>query len=367
MAKYKNIIIISVMAVMLFGLSLCFLLKEPDDFSESERRVLSKFPELTADTIMSGEFMADFEVYTQDQFPWRDQMRSLKAVTVLGVFNQSDNNDIYVADGHVSKLEYPLRSEMLDNAGKHFANIYDTYLADTDTNLYFSIIPDKNYFLAEEYGYLSVDYNELISIMREKTDYMEYIDIFDELTISDYYRTDTHWKQENLLPIAEKLADAMGVTLDDEYTVNTLENPFYGVYYGQSALPLNPDTIRYLTSETLENCTVTSYDTGMPVTMPVYDMEAAIGRDPYEMFLCGADALVVIENPNAETDKELVVFRDSYSSSLAPLLVEGYAKITLVDTRYIQSSLIGNFVEFEDQDVLFIYGTMLLNNSTMLK
>lgn len=355
------------MAVMLFGISLCFLLKAPDDFSESERRVLARFPKLTAETIVSGEFMEDFEVYTQDQFPWRDGMRSLKAVTALGVFGQSDNNDIYVADGHVSKLEYPLRIEMLDNAAKHFENIYETYLADTDTNLYFSIIPDKNYFLAEDNGYLNIDYDELVSAMREKTDYMEYIDIMDELTIGDYYRTDTHWKQESLLPIAEKLADTMGVNLDDEYEVNTLDNPFYGVYYGQSALPLTPDTIQYLTSGTLESCTVTSYDTGVPVEMPVYNMEAAKGRDPYEMFLCGADALVVIENPTADTDKELVVFRDSYSSSLVPLLVEGYAKITLIDTRYIQSGLIGNFVEFDDQDVLFIYGTMLLNNSTMLK
>ena len=367
MNKYKNIIIISVMTVLLFGLSLCFLLKVPDDFSESERRVLAQFPELTVETVISGEFMSKFESYTQDQFPWRDEMRSLKAVTALGVFGHKDNNDIYVADGHVSKLDYPLRTEMLDNSAEHFESIYNTYLADTDASLYFSIIPDKNYFLAEKNGYLSMDYNELIDTMTGKTGYMEYIDITDELTIGNYYRTDSHWKQENLLPVAEKLARAMGVTLDDEYTVNTLEHPFYGVYTGQSALPLEPDIIKYLTSETLDDCVVTSYDTGKPVEMPVYDMEAAIGRDPYEMFLCGADALVVIENPNAETDKELVVFRDSYSSSLMPLLVEGYAKITLVDTRYIQSGLIGNFIEFDDQDVLFIYGTTLLNSSSMLK
>ena len=34
------------------------------------------------------------------------------------------------------------------------------------------------------------------------------------------------------------------------------------------------------------------------------------------------------------TDRELVIFRDSFASSLAPLLMEQYAKITLVDIRY---------------------------------
>ena len=85
------------------------------------------------------------------------------------------------------------------------------------------------------------------------------------------------------------------------------------------------------------------------------------------MFLSGVAPLITIENPNAGTDKELVMFRDSFGSSLAPLLAEGYSKITVVDVRYMQSSLVGNFVDFENSDVLFIYSTALLNNSTAMK
>ena len=96
-------------------------------------------------------------------------------------------------------------------------------------------------------------------------------------------------------------------------------------------------------------------------------MEKGNGKDPYEIFLGGPLSLVTVENPNAKTDKELIIFRDSFGSSLAPLLIDGYAKITLVDIRYIQSSMIGNFIEFDDQDVLFIYSTLLLNSSLALK
>ena len=84
------------------------------------------------------------------------------------------------------------------------------------------------------------------------------------------------------------------------------------------------------------------------------------------MFLSGSDALLTIENPNAATEKELVVFRDSFGSSLAPLLATGYAKITLVDLRYLQSDLLGNFIDFENQDVLFLYSTLVLNNTVTM-
>ena len=72
-------------------------------------------------------------------------------------------------------------------------------------------------------------------------------------------------------------------------------------------------------------------------------------------------------NTNAKEEKHLVMFRDSFGSSLAPLMAEGYSKITVIDIRYIQSGLLGNFAQFEDADVLFIYSTVLLNNSQGLK
>lgn len=96
-------------------------------------------------------------------------------------------------------------------------------------------------------------------------------------------------------------------------------------------------------------------------------MEKAASRDPYEIFLGGADPLIIIENPNAEREKELVVFRDSFGSSLVPLLVSEYSKVTLIDTRYMQSAAIGSFVKFDNQDVLFLYSTLILNNSLAMK
>ena len=139
------------------------------------------------------------------------------------------------------------------------------------------------------------------------------------------------------------------------------------MYYGQAALPVKPDTLHYLNSEILETCKVTSYDTGKPVETVIYNMDKATGKDAYEIFLSGTSALQVIENPYVSNGKELIVFRDSFGSSLIPLLVDDYWKITVIDIRYVQSNVLGNFVDFQGQDTLFLYSTVVLNNSMSLR
>ena len=124
-----------------------------------------------------------------------------------------------------------------------------------------------------------------------------------------------------------------------------------------------PDTIKYLTNEILASCTVFDYETGKTGT--IYDLEKfENGTDGYELFLSGTRALLRIDNPNATTDKQLVVFRDSFGSSLTPLLAEGYSSIYVVDIRYIHPDLLGNFIDFEGKDVLFLYSALILNSNS---
>lgn len=363
--KTKHIVITAVMVAFFLVISVFAWVKPSDEFSASERRKLAQFPKLSFNTILSGDFMSNFENYTLDQFPLRDKFRTLKALVALNVFNQSANNDIYVVDGYAGKIEYPLNEESVERAGERFRYVYEKYLKDANTKNYLSIIPDKNYFLGTENGYLSIDYDKMISLLRENTDFLKYIDITKELEIEDFYKTDTHWREENIVDVAEKIGKEMGTNVKVEYDVKTLENDFYGVYYGQSALPLEAEEIKYLTNDVLKNCKVFDYQNNKEIS--VYDMEKAEGKDPYEMFLGGPLSLVTIENEKAKTDKELIIFRDSFGSSIAPLLVEGYKKITLVDIRYMHPNLLENYIEFNSQDVLFLYSTSVLNNSETIK
>lgn len=365
--KTKNIVQTVVFALLLFGLAFFGWFGKDKDFSNDERRVLASFPELTWESLMSLEFMEDFDTYTQDQFPLRDTFRGVKTAAQFYVFNRAETNGLYMEDGYISKLDGEVSYPMLDYAAERFQYLYDTYLDGKNMNVYFSIVPDKNYFMAENNGYPSLDYSKLTGYILDKTQYMEYIEIYDKLYLDDYYYTDSHWRQENLPRIAEYIASKMGTELSAEYTENVLNIPFEGVYVGQSALPLKPDTIVYLTNEILDSCTVTNFETGK-VTNSVYDFEKAEKGDAYDLFLSGANPLVTIENPNAKTDRELYIFRDSFGSSIAPLFVEAYAKVTVIDTRYVDPSFLGKLVDFaEGSDVLFLYSTGMLNSSLALK
>lgn len=360
----KNKVVCLLFSMLLFGgLLLCICLPK-DEFSESERRALAPFPQLSVKSVSSGKFMSEFEKYATDAFPFRDSFRTLKALTAEHLFCRQDNNDIYAADGVLSAVEYPINEASLERAAARFRYVCEKYLTE-ENHVYFSVVPDKNCFLARESGHLCMDYADFERRMQKHMDFAQYIRISDLLELSDYYRTDTHWKQEKIVDVAVRMAQCMGATTDTNYETHVTTQDFYGVYYGQAALPLAPDTLSFLTSDTLNRCTV--YDGQNERRIPVYDLERAQGRDPYELFLSGALSLVTIENSEADTDKRLVIFRDSFASSLAPLLVGGYARITLIDIRYIHPDSLGEFVDFSESDVLFLYSTLVLNHSETLK
>lgn len=363
--KREAKITVLLLAVLFFGFSVICWVKPADEYSSSERRKLSQFPKLTWDTIADGKFMTEFEEYTLDQFPLRDGFRNLKAWVSQNLLRKADNNDIYVADGYAVKMEYPLKEESIKNAGMRFRKLYEKYLKDSSGNIYLSLIPDKNYFLAESSHHLSMDYEKFFSMMREEMPYAQYIDITQLLSEQDYYKTDVHWRQENIVDAAEKIAGEMGITLSGEYEVKTLEEDFYGVYFGQSALNLPGESLSYLTNDQIEQCEVFNYENNEKTG--VYDLKKAEGDDLYEIFLSGPVSLLKIENPNAITEKELIVLRDSFGSSLVPLLAEGYRSVTLIDIRYMQSDFLSNFVDFTGKDVLFLYSSIVLNNSETFK
>ena len=353
------------LAAVFLGFSVWCWINPSKEYSETERRKLSQFPKLRIETVVEGKFMTEFEKYSLDQFPMRDQFRSLKAWVSGNILRKSDNNDIYMADGYAVKMEYPLNEESIENAGNKFWKVYENYLKGARDNIYVSLIPDKNYFLADSSGHLSMDYDLFFDKMQKEMSYAKFVEIRDLLSIEDYYKTDVHWRQENIVDIADRIGSAMGITFSKEFEQKELEKEFYGVYFGQSALNLPGERLYYLTNDVLEQCVVYNYESNQ--SKGIYDFEKAAGDDLYEIFLSGPVSLMKIENPNAATEKELIVFRDSFGSSLVPLLAEGYQSIVLVDIRYIQSEFLSNFVDFTDKDVLFLYSTVVLNHSETLK
>ncbi len=362
----KTIRSIGIAAVIGIWVSLaCFAWFGPKkDISIWERRPLQQLPTITADTLLNGGFMEKFEDYTLDQFPARDSFRTLKSLFSYRVLQMKDNNGIYLADGYAGKIEYPLNDVSVSHALKKMHFIYDEYLKDTDSKIYMTVIPDKGYYLAKENGYPSMDYQKLFAQMKAGMPWAEYVDITKDLSVSDYYRTDTHWRQEKLTRVAKTLCSKLNITMPTLMPV-AATNQFYGVYYGQAALPMKAENLYLMENDALKACRVYNHETRGYGS--IYDLEKLSGPDPYEVYLSGAQAVLTVENPNATTDRELILFRDSFGSSLAPYFAQGYKTVTLVDIRYVSSQMLGQYLTFRGQDVLFAYSTLILNNSTTMK
>ena len=198
--------------------------------------------------------------------------------------------------------------------------------------------------------------------MQSKLNKMNYIDIWNDLKLEDYYNTDLHWRQECLQTVANTIQKNMNLENIEEIEYNIKDmGEFYGAYYGQLGLDISSDKLYVMTNETLDNCTTYNYETKQ--SGRIYEQNSS--SDKYDIYLSGATPLICIDNPNAKADRELLLFRDSFGSSLAPLLVENYSKITLIDLRYISSNLLKDYIDFKNQDVLFLYSTVVLNQNVL--
>lgn len=363
---WANVVVFAL--ILLVGMLSCFF-KKPDKISETERRFLAQRPKITADLLLGRDNgLSDaFEAYAEDQFPGREQFRRLQAAFQGNIWQMQEIGGIVNKDGYLIKRDAVLREGSIAWSADRLRYLKDRYYPDRP--LYLSIIPDKSAYQEDAI------YDRIVDGIREKTgDRLVYLDLTDHLSMEDFYRTDNHWRQERLQEkgVARYLSDRIREDTDPEpeavsregiYTENVSEYPFFGALYGQYALPVSGDRLIYLTSDEMKQLKVWCYDTGKPVEMPVYDLQKLSGQDPYEVFLGGSRALIRIENPGCKSDRELVLFRDSFGSSIAPLLAMDYSAITLVDIRYISPALAGKYVDFENADGLCLFSASVLNNS----
>ena len=352
----KNKILVTIFIGYICLFSILGILVPDKEFSSSERRKLSEFPKFK----FEENWINKVDKYFLDHFVLRDKFRSLKAVYNYNVLNCLDNNGIYLKDNYIFKSNYPTNKSSINNFIEKISKLNS--LLNKDNKVYMMIIPDKNYYLESD-DFLQIDYNYIYNEVGKLN--FNFIEIRDVLKLEDYYETDTHWRQEKLDKVIKRMSKVMNFNYNNISYDKNVFNSFYGVYYGESALNRKPETLVYLTGNIFKGTYVKYLENSNLNT--IYNEDKLTGMDAYDVFLDGASSFIEITNNQALTNKELVIFRDSFGSSLSPLLVNYYSKITLIDNRYITSDIFKQLITFTNQDVLFMYSTLLINESGSLK
>lgn len=344
------------------------------DFSENENRYLSSFPQLSWKAVQSGSYMKDVETYLSDHFPARDFWMGLQSETSRLLGKRQLGDVILAEDGYL--IENYAKPQSNERIAASFEKFRENAMTQSPScNLKLMLVPTAIAVYEDRLPQGAVTYHQMDSIeeITEETK-LPTVDVYGTLYSHRedgqlFYRTDHHWTTLGAYYAYEAYCESAGFTPQPlgKMQAQTVTDSFRGTYYSKVNLwSAARDSITIYTNPA-DRLTVNYTDT-KEVTDTLYALEYAEQKDKYSLFLDNLHSLVEITNETAETDRELLLIKDSYANSMLPFLVRHYRKIYVVDTRYFRngpSSLLKEHPEITD--TLILYNMSTIDTDTGIK
>jgi len=359
--------------VLIFGFTAVTFVWPERTFSENENRTLATMPEFSLKKLFSGEFMSEYEEYITDQFFLRDEWIQLKTLSEMAL-NKQDINGVYMGkDGYLierhedSEIDFEMLEKSKDRlvafaekfADRLGAEHVKVMLVPTASEILTDKLPafatgfDQNGMIDEIYGRLpegtALDVRD---VLKEHAD--EYI----------YYKTDHHWTTLGAFYAYQEYAKAMGLSVPslEEVKQTVVTEEFLGTVHSKLNLKLSMDEIyRFELPGTPSKVKVTvdmaeSFDS-------MYVDEYLSMKDKYSYFLNGNHGLTeIVSNGNGKGT--LLIIKDSYAHSFAPLVAGDYAKVYMVDFRYFNMPITQFIMQNRVTDVLVLYNAVTFATDT---
>ncbi len=331
--KKEHIIIVSFFCSFLAIMFFLYIFLPKTDFSELEKRYLNEFPEITKDTVASGEFGNNLESYMADHMPFRDFFVGTNSYFELYTGRRL-TSDIYLTKDN-ALVEAPVEMK-LDKTEKDMKAI-NAFAEKIDVKVDFMVVPSSGWASRDrvsKFGYSFPDYEQISTLYSLADSSINKIDvrvIFDNPSL--YYKTDHHWNSLGAYTAYETYMNNINKNYraQSEFTIEKIDG-FCGSNYSRAALWLTPsDSLELWTGS--KNITVTNNES-KEVNSGVFYRDRLNETDKYTVYLDGNHSLVKIHNPDAKTKDTIVVVRDSYSNCLGGFLCESYENVILVDLRY---------------------------------
>jgi len=350
------------MTVMIFAMLLGYIFEKQTDFSDMENRFLAKKPSASAETLADGSFMTDFETYTNEQIPLRNQLVKAKSLVQV-LIGRCENNSIAKGkDGYLFDKTLKVDDQYAKNVDIITEFIWNSgrkvtvAVAPTSTGINSDKLPNGMPVLDEK------QMNEYLLDALSSCDNAGAVDLFgtfEEYSSEDlYYKTDHHWKTMTAYYAYCDICKSLDITPVDVTSVDLLTaNDFYGTFYAKyKGVNVTPDTIEYL------NVPIDSYETEDGTFDSLLDFDKLKTYDKYAMFMHGNFGKSVVNSSNAGDGKSLIVFKDSYANCLIPFLAMNYDTIIVVDLRYLGESAKAILEDNPNADILMLYNYSFIND-----
>lgn len=359
-----------VFAVVIVIADLCLILMHGKTFSENENRMLQQFPEATKQSVLSGRFMTQAEDFVADQFFLRDNWISLKLEIDKLTGKKESNNIILGKDGYLIEKAAAPDFEAMD---RNLAAIR-SFASSIDQNVVMSVVPNAVSVRSDllPAGIPVRDQREdLAYIQNAVGDVLTYADVTDALSGHNeeqvYYRSDHHWTSLGAKYAFDALCAPLGIEAPvSSYEIMTVTQDFSGTLSaGSGAFSTVRDPIDIYVPVTDENFEyVAEYGDIQQKSATIYNSAALASKNKYEVFMGGNYSYVSIKT-TAQSEKNLLLFKDSYANTFVQFLLPYYRNIVIIDPRYYSDDCIKLLSEREITDVLFLYNmnTFALDNS----
>lgn len=350
-------------AILFCGFLLIFaagyLLLPRSDFSEMEKRYLAEAPELSVESVFSGEWSRQAEDYLTDHVPGRNLLVGIHAYVEL-LAGRQHLKDVWLEEGKLLEAPVALDEKAIER-NMHAINAFAEKL---DKTVHVMVVPSAGWAAGVE-GYTDSDSLEAVYAAAGSRVSPVAVEHIYAGKPQLYYNTDHHWTSQGAYNGYAAYMQAVGREYrpQEDFAVTVAED-FQGSTYSRSALWLTP-------SETIElwkgsdQLTVTNGETD-GVHQGIFYRERLEEADKYTVFLDGNHSIVRVHNP--EKQGKLLVIRDSYSNCLGGFLAESYGEVVLVDLRYYRQAVseLVNQEGFDDILVCYSCANFLTDTNLML-
>lgn len=350
---------------LLLSLSILNIASPKKVFSNKENRYLQEFPKLSKKTIISGEFSKEFETYTTDQFISRDNWISLKTIGDLAMLKK-DNTRVYFGKDHYlfdvdKRLDEEQFQKNIKNINKFLENLYEY---NKDINISSLLVPTKSVVLKDKLPLYAptVDEENIIDRLNSLLkDNMNIIDLKESLSGKKdeyiYYKTDHHWTSMGAFYAYQHYMRQNGdspLELED-FIIVKVSDDFLGTSYRKANLYLGKaDEIHIYKPKREIDYKITVNNAVKEDSL--YDESFLIKTDKYSYFFGGDKALIEIET-SIKNDKNILIIKDSFANSFIPFLTNHYENISVIDSRYYNTSITDYIQDNDIDEVLFLFNT----------
>lgn len=322
--------------------------------------------------IISGTYFDELGDWITDQFPLRDLwMRT--SFTARSMIGQKEFSGVFIGeDGYLISVPEAPDEEKNEKTIKAISGFLSRH-ADIPASI--MIVPGAAGVLTDRLPKNAQVRDEIADVRAFEENLIteagaaQIIDVAATLQEHSeeyiYYRTDHHWTSYGAYLAFLDATQTLGIEPVLDYLTYPVSDTFQGTLASRSGDLRSNDIVSIYEPQNTDVQYYVNYPATQKRRPSVYEPDALNEKDHYTVFFGGNHSVVEIVT-TAQTERNLLVFKDSYANCFVPLLIPYYDRIIMVDPRYYYDNIDLTMSSYGITDVLFLYSAEQLLQDTAL-